>query len=291
MATYYLNADSGNDTTGDGSSGNPWLTVSKAHTSAASGDTIILQASTNPYTFTSITFSKSLTLSGASGDPEDQILDGGGLTVQWTYSGSYTITLNNLVFQDAISSAVANQKGIFFRNGAGTVGFEATDCIFRDLEIHKDSNTGGILCVISATATLTLTRCAFYNITANTGADVNCPFFFFRASALADISITNCTMLQAGTGAALVDCFFTLLTVTQKEIVAKNSIFGTTGDSPAWVSGTWTLESVTYCNHYGVTSPPAGTGNITTDPLFVDAANGNFNLRPTSPCIDTGILI
>jgi hypothetical protein len=30
---------------------------------------------------------------------------------------------------------------------------------------------------------------------------------------------------------------------------------------------------------------------ITTDPLFVDAANSNFNLRPTSPCIDTGVII
>ena len=31
-----------------------------------------------------------------------------------------------------------------------------------------------------------------------------------------------------------------------------------------------------------------GTGNIDADPLFVDMNNGNFNLQPTSPCIDSG---
>ena len=49
--------------------------------------------------------------------------------------------------------------------------------------------------------------------------------------------------------------------------------------------------TATYTDFYQVTSAPSGIGNITSDPLFVDAANGNFNLRPASPCIDTGTLI
>ena len=34
-----------------------------------------------------------------------------------------------------------------------------------------------------------------------------------------------------------------------------------------------------------------GEGNISNDPKFVDADNGNFHLRPDSPCIDIGCFI
>ena len=35
----------------------------------------------------------------------------------------------------------------------------------------------------------------------------------------------------------------------------------------------------------------SGTGNISLDPQFVDPANGDFHLKPTSPCIDAGMRI
>jgi hypothetical protein len=40
-----------------------------------------------------------------------------------------------------------------------------------------------------------------------------------------------------------------------------------------------------YCDIEGLGS---GTGNIDADPLWVDAANGDYSLLPASPCIDTG---
>ncbi len=44
-------------------------------------------------------------------------------------------------------------------------------------------------------------------------------------------------------------------------------------------------QSLTYC----CTTPSAtGTGNIDLNPLFADAANGDYHLSPGSPCIDAG---
>ncbi len=43
--------------------------------------------------------------------------------------------------------------------------------------------------------------------------------------------------------------------------------------------------SVSYCD---LSAPWPGTGNITEDPLFVDANAGNYRLQPGSPAIDAG---
>jgi hypothetical protein len=84
--------------------------------------------------------------------------------------------------------------------------------------------------------------------------------------------------------------------VNNYTVNAKNNIFHTIVLYSA--NGNYANTASTYNNNcmYGAVgytgSPPAnGTGNIIVDPLFVDLANGNFNLRPTSPCVDTGIII
>jgi hypothetical protein len=46
-------------------------------------------------------------------------------------------------------------------------------------------------------------------------------------------------------------------------------------------------SSYTNCCSYPM--PSSGTGNITNNPLFVNAAAGNYRLKRTSPCIDAGV--
>ena len=46
--------------------------------------------------------------------------------------------------------------------------------------------------------------------------------------------------------------------------------------------------SVNNSNIGSISNPVSGTGNISFDPLFVDSLNGNYGLRPGSPCINSG---
>ncbi len=64
-------------------------------------------------------------------------------------------------------------------------------------------------------------------------------------------------------------------------IMCNSIVWANTGPDPV-ISASLTA---TYSNIQG---GYPGTGNINADPLFVDAANGDFHLQPTSPCIDTG---
>ncbi|USN97865.1 MAG: hypothetical protein H6810_06610 [Phycisphaeraceae bacterium] len=57
------------------------------------------------------------------------------------------------------------------------------------------------------------------------------------------------------------------------------------GDGPNEIFNDGSTPFVTYSNVQG---GYVGTGNIDADPMFVDAASGDFRLSPASPCIDAG---
>jgi hypothetical protein len=66
------------------------------------------------------------------------------------------------------------------------------------------------------------------------------------------------------------------------EVTVTNCILW--GDGPNELVGP-RIPTVTYSDVQGGFP---GTGNIDTDPLFVDTAGGNFRLSPGSLCIDSG---
>jgi hypothetical protein len=71
------------------------------------------------------------------------------------------------------------------------------------------------------------------------------------------------------------------LVATNNNVTIKDSILR--GPNLA-ITGALSL-AVTYSDFQG---GYAGTGNIDADPLWVEAANGDYGLLPASPCIDTG---
>lgn len=74
----------------------------------------------------------------------------------------------------------------------------------------------------------------------------------------------------------------------------KNNIFmNASGATVDFARGTtWQVAYFDYNDVYLISAnTPTGTGNITDDPLFVDPTTANFDLQPTSPCIDAGVIL
>ena len=285
MATIYI-SPSGNDTTGAGTSGNPYLTISKAHTVASSGDTIYCLAGT--YTWVSQTFSKALTITAPS--PVDNypvaIFDGAAANVVWSCYSS-DVTFENLLFQNVAASGHVFQS---YESGVSTI-FNC--CVFRAL-LFGNANFSHCFNAMN----VTFTACLFDDIYLNGGAtDAHRGMCGATNTLYAwQYIFNNCVIYCENSGASRLSTIVASDVSSIKVIADFNNCIvynGTGGTLNLYYDyhGVYTAVTADYCDNYLMTHVPSGTGNLTSDPLFVDAANGNFNLRPDSPCLNTGTLI
>ncbi|WP_353718743.1 right-handed parallel beta-helix repeat-containing protein [Dyadobacter sp. 676] len=207
---------------------------------------------------------------------------GGGI-----YNSSVSPTISNCIFSN--NQAASYGGGIFNYNSSPTI----TNCGFSN---NSTQSGGGGGMANTGTSRPVIMNCIFTGNSAFNGGAIyefastgsvitNCTFAGNTAIAYGgglcntslSVTVTNCTFAanSAGSGGGI-------LNSRAGAVISNTIIWGNT-------SGLVSLNStvtVTYSNlQDGVIS---GTGNLSLDPLFTDAASMDFTLQSGSPCIDAG---
>ena len=180
------------------------------------------------------------------------------------------IFLNNTALYGAALMAIGGSSptviGCLFKGnyGAGTVDIRdnSTASFYKTV---FDSNDGG--CLEGWDSNLSVVNCTFYDCgapvtfwTNGTYVIENSIFAFGHEDPDYDWSASIYTMDDATVEISYTDIF-------------ENA----SGD---WVDGNWSGDMI--ADQYGI------NGNVSLDPLFVDAENGNLRLQDDSPCLNTG---
>ena len=297
MATYYVSV-SGNDISGSGTVLAPWATLAKAYTSSTTGDTLYLMAGTHTWA-TATMVNRVIQGAGAA----TTIVSGASLNDKkiWTLSG--TVTVNDLTFtlNGANDGAAWNQCPLGCNSASSVITFNR--CILTNISVggaYYNGTTIGASAVMgagsAATSLLwTVNGCLFYQIKKNPGMSY-CAFFATHQGTAGvflgtwqvrnssfNIGETGATQMNVVSGVSGNHC----PTHTFTNCIIEN----TTGATINISGGGMTTIALSYSCYYLISGTLSAANSITASPQFIDAANGDFRLRPTSPCIETGTLI
>ncbi|RKY10906.1 MAG: hypothetical protein DRP82_08065, partial [Planctomycetota bacterium] len=189
-------------------------------------------------------------------------------------------TIRNCVFEN--NRAVDTGGGILQEDGGAiycdSCSPSISNCVFIGNSAVRHG--GAIRCFVSSPS---ITNCIFSgNTTTYNGGAIDCEYSNPR--------VVNCTFSRnsAGDHGGAIACYYSNPTL-------NNSIlwFNTAGTGNEVYVSTSSSCALNYCCVDG-TGYGGQTGNITenncihSDPQFVLAANDDYHLKPTSPCIDAG---
>jgi hypothetical protein len=291
MATFYI-ATNGSDSTGDGSEANPWFNLFYAAGNGRSGtsDTIIVKDGTYTQTLGANVFSfTNRHIKSESLDPNSAILDFTGLNTQ-VISGTSEAKIEGIRFQNMRVTDGSSSRGIFVDFN----GEYIKNCIFQGItgsdgprgrggSFHKGSTRYQGCVFIDCWSISPSTSDGGIFSSTNDGYDfelVNCTIYF-NANNIPVGLFMPLAVIHMGDGGS------------NRSATVSNTIVlvdgGTISEFAEIRNGNGTVNTTYSCLHNANYSD-GETGVITDDPLLVDSVNGDFRLRPTSPCIGTGVL-
>lgn len=227
MASYYINTDTGNDTTGDGSSGNPWQTLLHAFTNSTNAD-IIYISGVAPADLTSAfdCINRVLIQNPLDTDRTSTVrLDETG---SHSISGSLIINLkidltNSGTLYLATSYTTSSCHNCFIYNNSGinrtTDSFQvrlvsrATNMTFNYCDFDFTDITGDLMSSTSTYGAGTFSGCSFYNIAGTTQYICNGNNAFFTYCKFYAISgtgaiINNSSTIASQNNSTITHCSF-----------------------------------------------------------------------------------
>ncbi len=179
-------------------------------------------------------------------------------------------------------------------NGSGNLGAAIynlgndniiNNCVFHDNQAITGGTSGRGGAVYVGDGSITFTNSLFYNNHADQAGGA------IQVQNGAVVNLVNCTLDSNTAG---INCGGLNVVNTGSQGHAVNTIFSnnTGGTNGNFNNGNGEDDgTANYCLFYngGLDNQVSGGNNIIDqDPLFVDAANGNYSLQPTSPALDAG---
>ncbi len=177
---------------------------------------------------------------------------------------------------EAVITASTIQENYSTRKGGGLFADDGSDVIIRNSIISSNfSITGGGGIYATETIQLLLDGCYIQdNISQSNGGGL---CLSSADSVIYHTTFANNRANSTGDG---------IYAYPGSAVTLKNSILWNYNDDFDGIQST----QVEYCNIKDA-SFEGSNGNISSDPLFVNAQNGDYHIRPGSPCIDAAITI